>query len=115
VSKKKLGAALAASAFLALGGLSACGFGSESSSSSGSTPDARGQVQQMIRSQLPGSVKRSTGQAVLVDEVTCAQASKSEFDCFATVRATNGTGGLERVDLAIAATCDEASCTWRTE
>ena len=77
---------------------------------------ARGHVEQMIRSQLPESVRRNTGEAVYVSHVTCVSEDDEgrRWDCIATVGGATPTG-LEYVDIGVTATCDEAACTWRTE
>lgn len=71
----------------------------------------------MIRSQLPDSVKRNTGEAVFVSNVTCVREDDRHYDCVATVSAeTDGNyETIEYVDVGVSATCDEANCTWRTE
>jgi hypothetical protein len=81
----------------------------------GSSGASRGEVESMIRSQLPASVKRNTGEAVFVNKVTCTKKSKNQFDCIASVTGTNGVGGLQSVDIPVSATCDEQNCTWRSE
>jgi hypothetical protein len=104
-------AATAAVGALALFGGTAC---SDVPGVGGSDADRSAEVQSMIRSQLPDSAKRNLGMAVYVEDVTCAAKSDTEFDCFATVTGANG-GRFESFDLGISATCDDSSCTWRTE
>lgn len=68
----------------------------------------------MIRSQLPESVRRNSGEAVFVNEVTCVSKGDNEFDCIARVTGTDGAGGLQNLDVPVSATCDEENCTWRS-
>jgi hypothetical protein len=68
----------------------------------------------MIRTQLPDSVRRNTGEAVIVNTVTCVAKGDNEFDCIASVTGTNGVGGLRSFDVPVSATCDEQNCTWRS-
>lgn len=97
-------AALALS--LAVAALAGCGGASEAERRSG--------VEALIRSQLSESVRRNTGEAVLVNEVTCAAKGDNEFDCIASVTGSDGVGGLQSFDVPVSATCDEENCTWRS-
>src|SRR4051812_26460117 len=70
----------------------------------GDDPQAdRTQVESLIRSQLPQSVRRNTGKAVFVNDVTCVAKENNEFDCIANLTGTDGAGGLESFDVPIAA------------
>jgi hypothetical protein len=68
----------------------------------------------MIRSQLPRSVLRNTGQAVFVNAVTCVDQKNGDYECIARVSGADGVGNLQSFDLPIDASCDEANCTWRS-
>lgn len=97
--------------------LTGCGGdGSVGDGGDGNEEETRAAVEQMIRSQLPDSVKRNTGEAVYVSRVTCAKEDDEgrKWDCVATVGGA-GEAGLEYVDIGVTATCDEAVCTWKTE
>jgi hypothetical protein len=71
--------------------------------------DAKVEVERMIRSQLPGSVKRNTGEAVFVDDVTCVSKGGGDYDCIAVVTGTDGVGGLRSLDVPITASCERMS------
>ena len=98
--------------------LSGCGDGGSGVGDVGAVDkDAtRAHVERMIRSQLPQSVKRNTGEAVIVSRVTCVSEDDEgrKWDCLASVGGATGAG-IEYVDIGVTATCDEAACTWRTE
>jgi hypothetical protein len=91
---------------LAAAALAGCGGGEGSG--------GRKQVEALIRSQLPESVHRNTGEAVLVNEVTCVDKGDGDYECIAAVTGTDGAGGLTSFDLPVSATCDEENCTWRS-
>ncbi len=97
-------AALALLAVVAAG----CG-GAETSNA-----ERRAVVEAMIRTQLPQSVRRNSGEAVLVKDVTCVAENERRYDCIVAVTGTDGLGGLQSFDVAVTAACDEANCTWRT-
>lgn len=97
---RRLGLLLAAAV------LAGCG-GSEGSG-------GREQVESMIRSQLPESVRRNMGDAVLVNEVTCVDKGDGDYECVAAVTGTDGVGGLTNFDVPVRASCDGENCTWRT-
>jgi hypothetical protein len=96
-------------AFLAIFVVAGCGSGGSNGSG------AREDVEGIIRSQLPGSVRRSTGEAVFVNKVTCVDKGGGEYGCVASVSGTDGVGGLQKYDVVITASCDERNCTWRVE
>ncbi len=87
--------------------LAGCGGGQGS--------DGREEVEAMIRSQLPESVRRNTGEAVFVNEVTCVDKGDGEYDCVAAVTGTDGVGGLTNFDVPVSASCDAENCTWRSD
>ncbi len=64
--------------------------------------------------QLPGSVRRNTGQRVVVNDVGCVAEDEKHYECLATVTGPDGEGGTEQVDIALTATCDGSRCIWRT-
>ena len=87
------------------------GCGSEGSTSA---PDARTELERIIRTQLPRKVRRSLGTAVVVQNVQCTKAGGNKYDCIATVRGSDGTGRLVTQDVGIDATCDDQGCVWQT-
>ena len=95
--------------------LASCGGGGDGGEG-GRTEDERAHAERMIRTGLPKSVKRTTGEAVIVSDVSCVRESESgterKFDCVATVGGV-GAEGIEYVDVPISVTCDDRKCIWR--
>jgi hypothetical protein len=90
-----------------LASLVGCGGGGDNAA-------AKAQVELMIRSQLPGEVRKNTGEAVFVSDLTCVDKGHNQFDCIAKVTGTNGVGGLQTTSVPISASCDKENCTWRS-
>lgn len=97
---RRLGLLLAAAV------LAGCGGGNGSG--------GREQVESLIRSQLPESVRRNTGEAVFVNKVTCVDKGDGDYECIAAVTGTDGVGGLTNFDVPVSASCDDENCTWRS-
>lgn len=77
------------------------------------TVDARSELEQIIREQLPDEAERIVGSPVLVQRVTCTSAGGNRYECIATVQGTDGTGGLATENVGIDGTCDERNCIWQ--
>lgn len=80
-------------------------------SSSASVSDKREQLESIIRQGLPDQVRDRIGVAALVQNVSCTHEDGNSFECIADVSASDGSS----TTLGIKGTCDNETCTWRTE
>jgi hypothetical protein len=105
---------LVAAGVTALLAVAGCG-GGKSTNGAGTA-----EVERMIRSQLPTSVRQNTGQAVYVSSILCLKKGGGEFDCSVGVTGSSGitnlneTPHLETVTIPVTASCDGSACTWKS-
>lgn len=80
--------------------------------SSGSPADASGELEALIREQLPAETKRLTGSRAFVSKVGCVHSDGSAYRCIATIDGANAFGEYSTEQLPIEGTCDETRCIW---